>query len=228
MNEVVNMNFCLNCGKELTGAKSKNKYCNVSCQKEYERKQYIEEWKAGNRSGLKGEYQISNAVREYMLEKAGFKCQKCGWNEINPFTGKIPLEIHHKDGDYANTTEENLEVLCPNCHSLTENFRGRGKGREERKSSYMTNTCIDCGTTISNTSIRCQSCEQKRRKKEFLSNLPISRGELKNRIRTEPFTSIARDYNISDNGLKRWIAAYGLPNTKTAIKQYTDEEWEII
>ena len=40
--------------------------------------------------------------------------------EINPYTRTIPLEIHHKDGNYLHSVEDNLMLLCPNCHSLTE------------------------------------------------------------------------------------------------------------
>jgi hypothetical protein len=43
-----------------------------------------------------------------MLRKTNFACELCGWNKINPFTGTLPLEIHHKDGDYKNNQEENL------------------------------------------------------------------------------------------------------------------------
>jgi len=43
-----------------------------------------------------------------MLKKADYKCEICGWGEINPFTGKVPLEIHHIDGNYKNNVEENL------------------------------------------------------------------------------------------------------------------------
>lgn len=220
------MNFCLSCGRELTGSKSKNKYCNNICQQDYERKQYIKRWQAGEETGLSGQYQISGYVRRYMLEKAEYQCEKCGWHERNPFTQEIPLEVHHKDGDYSHTIEENLEVLCPNCHSLTENFKSRGKGRPDRKKTYMTNTCVDCGTSITNTSIRCAKCEQKHRKQEYLKKLPISREELKSRIRRESFASIAEDFNMSSNGLRRWMEAYGLPSTKTAIKQYSDNEWK--
>ena len=57
-----------------------------------------------------------------MMEKSEFKCSKCGWNEIHPTTGKVPLQVNHIDGDAKNGEESNLEVLCPNCHSLTHNF----------------------------------------------------------------------------------------------------------
>ena len=59
---------------------------------------------------------------------------RCGWCEINPTSGKIPLEIEHIDGNYKNNTEENLILLCPNCHSLTPTYRAlnKGHGRKER------------------------------------------------------------------------------------------------
>lgn len=33
--------------------------------------------------------------------------------------------MHHIDGDNTNHTLENLQILCPNCHAQTENFRGK-------------------------------------------------------------------------------------------------------
>lgn len=40
---------------------------------------------------------------------------------------QITLELEHKDGNNKNNSRENLECLCPNCHSLTETWRGRNK-----------------------------------------------------------------------------------------------------
>ena len=37
----------------------------------------------------------------------------------------IPLEIHHKNGDNTDNRLINLQLLCPNCHALTNNYRGR-------------------------------------------------------------------------------------------------------
>lgn len=52
----------------------------------------------------------------------GHRCEICG-NET--WLGqKIKLEVHHKDGDHYNNTLNNLQLLCPNCHSMTENWRG--------------------------------------------------------------------------------------------------------
>ena len=127
------MKKCLNCEKELT--KTQTKYCSHNCQQEYQHKQYILRWKNGEESGLKGKYGISKHIRRYMLEKFNYQCSKCGWSELNPYTQTIPLEIEHKDGNYLNNDEDNLDVLCPNCHSLTGTYKGsnKGNGRKERK-----------------------------------------------------------------------------------------------
>lgn len=55
----------------------------------------------------------------------GRKCEMCGLEE---WLGEpITLEIHHKDGDRLNNVLDNLQILCPNCHSKTDNWCGRGK-----------------------------------------------------------------------------------------------------
>lgn len=115
---------CLNCGKEIA---KRNKYCNNTCRAEYERKEYIKRWKAGEESGTIGTDNIATAVKVYLRTKYNNSCQCCRWSEVNPYTGLIPLQIHHIDGNCMNNKEENLQLLCPNCHSLTENFGSRNK-----------------------------------------------------------------------------------------------------
>lgn len=127
--------YCNNCNKELV---YQNKlYCNNHCQMEYQYNKYISDWKNGIEDGLRGEYNISYNIRKYLLIKYNNKCCKCGWNEVNEFTNRIPLEIEHKDGNYRNNSENNLELLCPNCHSLTSTYKGVNKnGRKEREKYY--------------------------------------------------------------------------------------------
>ena len=126
--------FCKNCGEELVGAKRKNIYCNNQCQNDYEYKQYIKKWKNNEISGTTGGKckDISQYIRRYLFEKNHNKCSKCGWNKINPFTNSVPLEIHHKDGNCLNNKEDNLDLLCPNCHSLTDTFGSLNKGKSKR------------------------------------------------------------------------------------------------
>lgn len=122
---------CLNCKKEI---KEINKYCSNLCQKEFEYKKYIEKWKNKKVNGLKGEYQISNHIKTYLFNKYNNRCARCGWGEVNIYTNKIPLEVEHIDGNYKNNLEDNLILLCPNCHSLTATYKGANlnKGRKAR------------------------------------------------------------------------------------------------
>jgi predicted HNH restriction endonuclease len=68
-----------------------------------------------------------------MLEKTGCACEICGCNWVNPKSGKPIVEIHHIDGDAFNNKEDNLQVLCPNHHAMTETFKNNNeKGRSKR------------------------------------------------------------------------------------------------
>lgn len=127
--------YCKNCGKELN--ERHKTYCDNHCQMEFQYKQYIEKWKNGLEDGLRGEYQVSLYIRRYLFEKYENKCAVCGWSEFNIWTGCIPLEVHHIDGNYKHNEESNLTLLCPNCHSLTETYKNANKnGRTERKKYY--------------------------------------------------------------------------------------------
>ena len=67
----------------------------------------------------------SNLKKEYIkrILNGEYKCECCGITEWN---GKpIVLQIHHKDGDNKNNTVENLQLICPNCHSQTNNFSNK-------------------------------------------------------------------------------------------------------
>jgi len=80
-----------------------------------------------------GDYQLSTSIRRYLIEKANFKCEQCGFSGINPSSHRTVLEIHHIDGNYRNNRPDNLKVLCPNCHAMTPNYKANNKnGRKGR------------------------------------------------------------------------------------------------
>jgi len=72
-----------------------------------------------------------NQLRKRLIGEGVFehKCQGCG---RRTWRGKpIPLELHHKNGDGSDNRLWNLSVLCPNCHSQTDNHAGKKlKGRQ--------------------------------------------------------------------------------------------------
>lgn len=89
---------------------------------------YISNWKQGLETGMRGQTTISRHIRRYLFEKFENKCSLCKWSQTNTFTGLIPLEVEHIDGNYKNNIEDNLTLLCPNCHSLTSTYRSLNNG----------------------------------------------------------------------------------------------------
>lgn len=213
---------CINCNKILNNRQKK--YCSRNCQDEYQSEQFIQQWKLGQTSGCCKSGELSDYIRHYLLKKVNYKCQKCGWSEMNPVTKRIPLEIHHVDGDYRNCKEDNLEVLCPNCHSLTPNFGSlnkEGRGELSSRKKY----CVDCGCPVSQNALRCVDCERKKRILMITSTKKISRDELKNMIRTKSFVEIGMLFDVTDNAIRKWCKFYKLPFRKKDIDTYTDDEW---
>lgn len=211
----------------------------------------------------------------------GWKCEKCGRTEWEG--QKIPLCIHHIDGNHIKNQIENLQVLCPNCHAQTDNYCGRNKNKRppitdeqfiealrqttsirqalqklginyaakyyyekahklieenniiqkpkkekqqktklQKKIEIEANHCIDCGKIIDNRSQRCEDCEHKRQRR---AEWP-QRDELKKLIRSKSFCAIGKQFNVSDNAIRKWCKNYNLPTKKSKIKKYSDKEWE--
>lgn len=124
---------CKNCNKECN--KPVKFYCNNFCQLKYQNELKIKRWLNGDDVGYATNGQIRPFIRNYLISQVNNSCEICGWNKKNLITNKSTLEIHHKDGNYKNNKINNLQVLCPNCHSLTESHKNlnKGKGREQRR-----------------------------------------------------------------------------------------------
>jgi len=134
--EKIKLKKCLYCGKALITGR---KYCSTQCQHDFIYKQYIKKWKNGEVDGSKcNGLTVSNPVRRYLWQKYKGKCSKCGWNTPNVVTGRPVLEVEHIDGDSTNNKEENLDLICPNCHSLTPTYKAlnKGNGRYHRMVRY--------------------------------------------------------------------------------------------
>lgn len=129
-----------------------------------------------------------------------YKCEKCG---INEWMGQpISLQLHHKDGNHCNNLINNLCFLCPNCHSQTDNYSGKSSRNKDNKKNEIKNINVH--------------------------NIPISRIELKQKIRTIPFTTIGKEFGVTGNAIRKWCKKYQLPFQKNKIKQYSNSQWEKI
>ena len=73
-------------------------------------------------------YTNSNSLRKRLL-KEGIKEYKCECCNRTEWLGKpIKLELHHINGVKDDLRIENLQILCPNCHAYTDNYRGKNIG----------------------------------------------------------------------------------------------------
>lgn len=119
--------FCLNCNTITT-----NKFCNSKCQNEYRKKEIFKKIENGDNSLYHKQY------KKYLINKFGEKCMKCGWDERHLTTGNVPIELEHIDGNSNNNNLNNLQLLCPNCHSLTSTYKSLnvGNGRYSRRLRY--------------------------------------------------------------------------------------------
>lgn len=118
---------CLVCGKT-----TKDKFCSKKCESEYKREEIFKNIENGDLSYTHRQY------KKYMINKFGEKCMECGWEERNPVTKNVPIELEHIDGNSDNNSLENLKLLCPNCHSLTPTYKALnvGNGRHSRRERY--------------------------------------------------------------------------------------------
>lgn len=120
---------CLNgCGR--TVGSGRKTYCSMKCQHDYQFSLRSIELENGTYNAVSS----NKVIRKYLVSKFGEQCSQCGWNRRHSRTGRVPIEVEHIDGDWRNNRLSNLTLLCPNCHSLTNTFRGlnRGKGRAHR------------------------------------------------------------------------------------------------
>lgn len=64
-------------------------------------------------------------IKKYLYLERGRKCEDCKnikWNDK-----RLTMELHHVDGDKNNNSRDNLQILCPNCHSQTNNWKSKNK-----------------------------------------------------------------------------------------------------
>lgn len=134
---------CSRCPESTRGvAGGKKIYKRTACTWQCKRQRRIQEWLDGA-VDFSTTHGISQIVRDYLLEKAGFQCEACGYSKARR-DGKSILQVHHRDGNWRNCRPENLNILCPNCHALTENYGARNVGNGRKwKAAYRYNGSVE-------------------------------------------------------------------------------------
>ena len=146
-------------------------------------------------------YKLKNKLLESGIKIN--KCECCGlktWNNEN-----IPLELHHIDGDKYNNELINIELLCPNCHAQTSNYRTKNcikikSVRKENKKRISKTHFCSCGKKIKIQSKSCQPCSILNQK----NNRP-SIDDLVFQIKDSTYTSVGKKYNVTGKTIKNWL-----------------------
>ena len=142
MNGLKIKRICKNCGKEFDALaikvrQGKALFCCKECYNQYRKLNSYDPKERNRLYQKKAKYGLSEGEYKHLFIKQNNKCEKCGWGEVNPTTGLVPLQIHHIDGNALNNKASNLQLLCPNCHSLTENFGSRNRNANHDRLIYF-------------------------------------------------------------------------------------------
>ena len=74
-------------------------------------------------------------LKKELIKKRGHRCEKCGLSEW--LGAPIILELHHEDGNKNNIDDNNLKLFCPNCHSQTDNWRGKNTQNQVSDEEFL-------------------------------------------------------------------------------------------
>jgi len=151
-------------------------------------------------------YTDTNKLKKRLIKEGIFeyKCYNC--NNTSWLDKPIPLELEHKNGNRFDNRIENLTLLCPNCHSFTPTYRGRGK--KVNRALYIRPKkcfyCKNCGIEITRHSknelcIKCFNISNRKVKERPSKEILLKEIEETN------YCAVARKYGVTDNAIRKWL-----------------------
>lgn len=163
--------ICENCEVEHTGEYGSGRFCTSKCARGFSTKLKRTEINQKVSSSLKGrpsrpsqpckvetvakikhtwtiklleadfdKLSYDTKRRRIIIEQDG-KCNHCGVADW--YGSTLPLEVDHINGINDDNRRENLEAICPNCHSVTDTWRGRNKPRKNGENKVSDQELLD-------------------------------------------------------------------------------------
>lgn len=151
-----NPKFCPECGKQLPFERRRAKFCNSSCSAKFNNRGVTRHIKGSKICTCGNPKKVTNKHCSECIEKRvynrvlsleeaktdhtrkllimrdrPYRCEVCG---ISDWMEKpINLDLDHIDGNSDNNQADNLRLICPNCHSQTETYKGANTGRNSTR-----------------------------------------------------------------------------------------------
>jgi hypothetical protein len=166
------------------------------------------------------------SIKKKLIRERGHQCEKCEnstWLEL-----PITLELEHIDGNNTNNEEDNLLLLCPNCHAQTVTWRrmkisleGNPKlicpecdgpkasksqtcsiCRHKRPKLIIEKFCV-CGEVMDRRAKQCMKCAHI--KQQRIEWPPVA--DLLTRLRDnkETYTSVRKSLGVSDKSVRKYL-----------------------
>lgn len=166
-------------------------------------------WNKGQKLKDWSEYKTNSHIKKHLIKTLGHKCENClvsVWYDY-----PIILEIHHMDGNRLNNDLTNLQLLCPNCHAMTDNWRGRKNdlGRIPTDTERLLRPL-----TLA-IGLRGQKNKKKITKPKFVKLVEVKQPYIRktkidwpddevliHMIKTQPLLAIAKELGVSDSGIR--------------------------
>lgn len=171
-----------------------------------------------------------NVKKSYTKDEVDYICI-CYQNKLylfNPDLARTSLTVRitkpklnnqHWLEDYNIDKVFNIQIKS--WETLKEENRQNHSGAIEKK--YQ---CIDCGIPVVKKDTRCINCY---RMMQSAKSQKPTREILKEKIKNTPFTTIGKEYNVTDNAIRKWCKSYNLPNRVKDIKEIIEKgEWDNI
>ena len=134
-----------------------------------------------------------------------YKCDNCGITEWQ--NKPLSLQLHHINGNRYDNRLENLQFLCPNCHSQTDNYAGKNIFNKNKKNNIKVTTDDEY---------------KKLQEENWKQTHPSVESFISSFLEIGSFVGVGKKYGVSDNTIRKWCVHYGLPIKKQELKKFLE------